>query len=194
METAQQFLMEYGLWAVALGAFFQGYLLVIGAGLLVSRNILAFEDVLIVTAAAAWIGHLFWFYLGRCLKNSTFMKMIPGWEKNHKFVNRLIDRKRKLSVFLLQYLFGLRLIGAIEFGLARIPAGWFAIAQIVNCTLWAFILMVLGYSFGEMTEHPGIYAMKYLWISGSFICLLLAVHWYTRSDPTSDVIDQRSRT
>ncbi|MBN1354995.1 VTT domain-containing protein [bacterium] len=190
MEAAQQFLVEFGIWALAAGAFFEGYLFVIGAGMLVSQSLLSPLDAFLAAAFGAWTGHIFWYYLGRYLDGRRFMNLLPGWRWNHKFINDMIHQKPWTSIFLLQYVFGVRLVGAIEFGLTKIPIGWFAVAQMVNCMIWSALLMLLGYSFGELIEHPGMNAAKYLWILGSIVCLLIAVHCYLRAGSESNIPDR----
>jgi len=169
MEFAGNFLDQYGLWALALGAFFQGYSLVILAGLFVSQNNMNGFDVWIVAAVSAWIGHWFFFCMGRwlgrqrqCITNSKFNNRLNSLETT-------ISDHPWSSIFLIQYGYGLRIAGAIAFGLAKIKRRWFAWAQSLNCILWAVILTGIGYSIGS-----GIFLLpqKYIRVAAIGITLV----------------------
>ncbi len=182
METARQLITEYGILAVVIGAFFEGELIVFSAGILAAKGILNPVEVWIGSASGAWFGHVFWFYLGRFFKKHRFVWLIPGWRKNLRVVNRFIRNYRWRSVVFLQYVYGIRLLGAIAFGLTRISAVWFISAQILNCLVWAFLIEYLGYSLGGMFNRRLLTNLKYLWIIASVILILFIIHHLVRKE------------
>ncbi|MBN1297188.1 hypothetical protein JXA80_10440, partial [bacterium] len=114
------FLEQYGLWVLAFGAFFQGYSAVILAGLLVSQNFLDGFDVWVVSAVSAWIGHWFFFGLGRWLRRHRHR--IAG-DRIRQPLDALDDTIRAhpwMAVLFTQYGYGVRLIGAVAFGAAPV--------------------------------------------------------------------------
>jgi membrane protein DedA with SNARE-associated domain len=176
MGNVNNFLTEYGLWAVIAGAFFEGQFLVFSAGIIAGHGFLHPFDVWIAATLGAWLGHAWWFYLGRFFKKRRLIWLIPGWKKNIRTVNRLIRKYPWSSLVFLQYVYGVRLVGAIAFGLTRISPPWFIGAQVVNCAAWASLLVLLGYFLGESLENGFLAAAKYNWIIFSILAVLYGIH------------------
>ncbi len=174
MEAAYEFILLYGLWAVAVGAFFEGELTIITAGLLAGHNpeIFHISNVWLYALFGAWTGHLFWFYFGRYLKQTRMIGLIPGWKKNMRKVNRFVLKNPWTSVIFLQYAYGLRVLGAIAFGVTRVNIFWFVFIQAINCAIWAAIFSLLGLCLGESIRQDFVSVAKYIWISITILIIL----------------------
>jgi len=173
MDAAYEFIQKYGLWAVALGAFFEGEATLIAAGILAGHQFLKLPDVWLYAFIGGWIGHFFWFYVGRYLKHTRLIGLIPNWKKNVRIVNRVIRKNPWSSVIFLQYAYGLRIAGAIAFGITRIRLIWFMCIQLVNCAIWAAIFTMLGYTVGESINQDFATGVKYIWVAGSIVIILV---------------------
>ncbi|HPQ40489.1 MAG TPA: VTT domain-containing protein [bacterium] len=148
MEQFWGLLEHYGLWALAIGAFFQGYTLVILAGLFVSQRLLDGSDVILVSAVSAWIGHWFFYGVGRWLHRRRHYVRNPRINRQLNSLNHSIDIHPWIAVFFTQYGYGVRILGAVAFGLSRVRKSWFAVAQSLNCAIWAAVLFAVGYGAG----------------------------------------------
>ncbi|MBN1879016.1 VTT domain-containing protein [bacterium] len=148
MEEARFFLDHYGLWAIGIGAFFQGYLMVLLGGIMASQHLLPIGDVLLVAAIGAWAGHWFLYAVGHRLSHKRSETPGDGWHKPIFALERTIRNYPWASVFLMQYSYGIRLVSGIAFGFFRVEKPWFAWAQVLNCCLWSFVLSFTGYFVG----------------------------------------------
>lgn len=153
MEEFLNLLNDYGLWALAFGAFFQGYCLVFLAGLFVSQQALDGPQVWIVAAGSAWVGHWFFFFIGRWLGKNRQLIHSQRLNKQLDSLDRTITVNPWTAIFFTQYGYGVRIIGAIAFGVSHVRRRWFAWAQSVNCAIWATVLVATGYATGSGFVH-----------------------------------------
>lgn len=168
--------MDYGLWAVAIGCFFEGQVVLAGAGVLASHNLLNPLHVWLVGFISAWLGHLFWFALGKIMiTRGLNLSNHNRYGKTIDRIDHLIRNKPWLSVFFLQYLYGTRLIGAIAFGFSNLKMKWFAAAQSLNCLIWALCVAGFGYIAGESFHPATTSPLRILWI---VLTLGLLVVWW----------------
>jgi len=143
---------HFGYLAVFAGTFLEGETILVLAGFLASRGDLSIGLTLGIAAAGAWIGHVFWFWLGR-LYGPRLVARFPRFERQIGRSLDLIDRYGVSAIFLTQYLYGLRIASAVVFGLSRIRQRTFLIVQAVSCVIWACLIGLLGYFFGRAVER-----------------------------------------
>jgi membrane protein DedA with SNARE-associated domain len=143
---------HFGYLAVFVGTFLEGETILVLAGFLASRGDLSIYLTLGVAAAGAWIGHVFWFWLGR-RHGPRLVRRFPRFERQIGRSLDLIERYGVSAIFLTQYLYGLRIASAVVFGLSRIRQRTFLIVQAVSCLIWACLIGLLGYFFGRAVER-----------------------------------------
>lgn len=139
-------LKEYGLWAVLLGTFFEGEGVMLMAGGLAHQQILPPIGAWLLGALGAYLGHLVYFGLGRYLKTKDPFSWIPRWKPKIERALPLIRKYPKLSIFILQYLYGMRIVGAVAMGLSGMPWPTFIGIELINCLIWSGVILMLGYS------------------------------------------------
>ncbi|TAJ96838.1 MAG: DedA family protein [Candidatus Manganitrophaceae bacterium] len=139
-------LKEYGLWGVLLGTFFEGEVVLLMAGGLAHQEILSFSGAWLIGALGAYIGHLVYYSLGRYLKGKDFFSIIPRWKPKIERALPLIRKYPTLSIFILQYLYGMRIVGAVAIGLAGMSAWTFIGIELINCLIWSGLILTIGYS------------------------------------------------
>src|SRR5215468_12317993 len=96
---------------------------------------------------------LFWFAVGRAIRGRRLGPDSPSFKARVAQVKRLIEARPVTAIFLLQYLYGLRLVGAIALGLTDLSLLRFASYQIVNCLLWAAGVGGTAYLLGGLAPH-----------------------------------------
>jgi len=114
------------------GALLEGEGILILAAILSGVGALDPVRVWLVAAAGAWLGHLFWFAVGRAIRRRRLGPDSPSFKARVAQVKRLIEARPVTAIFLLQYLYGLRLVGAIALGLTDLSLLRFASYQIVT--------------------------------------------------------------
>ncbi len=178
MESLISFITDYGLWAVALGAFFQGQTILILAAMMAGHNVFRPMDLFVLATVSAWIGHMFWYALGRYLNQDNLLRRFPGTRNKLNSTDKLIRKNPWTSVIFLQYGYGVRLLGAVAFGVTRLSPVWFALAQVLNCIAWAAILVTLGFTIGHSSTGFSPVTLKYVSFAVT-VCLIL--FWVYRS-------------
>ena len=173
LPSVANLLAQYGLVAVGIGTFFEGETILILAGALASRNLLPLVGVLLVAALGAWVGHLTFFVIGRWLGKERVIQRFPRWKSGLDRVDRFITERPWSSIFSLQYLYGMRVVGAIALGMSRIPIAWFLFAEALNCLIWAALIGSIGYFVGTQAEALFHGSLRSVWILLSILIVIL---------------------
>jgi len=162
MEWAQQFVEQYGYWAVFLWTLIEGETVFIAAAALAAAGIMQPWKVIVVAASGAFIGHLIFFALGRW-KGIQIIESIPSLRRHYPKANIILDKYAHWSIFIFQYLYGTRMVAAILFGCSSLEFWRFFILQIANCISWSFVIYMVGHLLGMagmiIIEHFGIYGL-----------------------------------
>jgi len=147
MEWAQQFVEQYGYWAVFIWTFIEGESVFIAAAALAAAGLLIPWKVIVVAACGAYAGHMVFFALGRW-KGIEVIESLPFLKRHYPKANRVLDHYAHWSIFIFQYLYGTRLVAAIMFGCSSISFIRFALLQVVNCITWSMVIYAVGHLLG----------------------------------------------
>ena len=131
---------RYGLLAVFGGGLIEGEVILVVAATLAEQGVLNPIGVWLAASTGAWLGHLFWFTMGRAIRGRRLAPGSAAFRARAAKVKRLIEARPVTAIFLLQYLYGLRLVGAVAVGLTEFSLLRFALYQIVNCLVWAGLI------------------------------------------------------
>jgi len=163
MEWAQQFLENYGYWAVFIWTFIEGETVLIVAAALAAAELMDPWKIIVAAAVGAFTGHLFYFAIGRW-RGMQIIQALPVLRKHYPkakcLLDRYLDRHGNWTIFLFQYLYGTRLVAAILFGCSSIGFWRFFFLQIINCISWSFIIYAAGHFLGlaamELLKRFGV--------------------------------------
>jgi membrane protein DedA with SNARE-associated domain len=191
MEWAQQIIDQYGYWALFAGTFAEGEAIFIAAAALAAAGLLEPWKVIVVAAIGAFIGHLFFFAIGRW----RGMRIINSFEflrTHHPKANKVLDHYAHWSIFMFQYLYGTRIVAAIMFGCSSIEFWRFFLLQIVNCITWAMVVYAAGHFLGiaalGILEHYGFIGLMV--VTGAIVVIALlawfGIHEYNIRRKDSD--------
>jgi membrane protein DedA with SNARE-associated domain len=168
---------HFGYLAVFAGTFLEGETILVLAGFFASRGKLSLALVLLTAAGGAYLGHVFWFWLGRS-QGSRLIRRFPRFEAQIARSLALIERHGAGAIFLSQYLYGLRIASAVVFGLSRMSARKFLLYQALSCALWASLIGLLGFFFGRavrrvlgQAETVETYAILFIVLAGGAVFL-----------------------
>jgi membrane protein DedA with SNARE-associated domain len=177
---------RYGLVVVGMGTLIEGETVLLVAGAVASRGVLDPAAVWIVAASGAWLGHVIWFGVGRFVGQERMLAVFPQWGRQLDALDALIRRRSWICIFSLQYLYGLRLLGAVALGLSRLPIGRFLVAEALNCLTWAALVGALGYVAGESASALFQHFGRVMWLFVTAIVVVAIVHRTFRNPPTSE--------
>jgi len=170
VEWAQQFVEQYGYWAVFAWTFIEGESVFIAAAALSAAGVLEPWKVILVAATGAFVGHLVFFALGRW-KGMDIILAVPAFRRHYPKANLILDKYAHWSVFIFQYLYGTRMVAAVLFGVSSIAFWRFFWLQIVNCLSWAFIIYAVGHALGL----AGLAILHRFGLAGLIIAILAAL-------------------
>lgn len=142
---------KFGYLAVFVGTFLEGEAILVMAGFFAERGYLNAVTVGIVAFAGAYLGHLFWFWLGR-RHGVALLDRFPKMKAHFGKGIRIFERYGAAAIVITQWLYGLRITCAVIVGMSRISLLKFAIYEGVSCAAWAATITALGYYFGAAVE------------------------------------------
>lgn len=166
---------NYGLIAVFAGTFIEGEGILITAGILAGGGLLNPVSVWLTASLGAWLGHLFWFLVGRRLGDQSVLSRYKWLGERIRRVDKIIQRHPGTSIFTLQYLYGLRIIGAIAFGLTQLSFGQFLFYEALNCPLWAALIESAGYLLGGTVTRIFEGWARWIWLALSVVVLIFVL-------------------
>jgi membrane-associated protein len=167
---------HYGLVAVLVGTFFEGEGILVAAGVLAGEGVLQPLGVWAAAACGAWVGHLVWFLIGRHVGRHRWLSRWAWYTRRLAEADRIIQRHPGRSIFILQYLYGTRMIGAAAFGLTHLSLRRFLWYQAANCLIWAALIGAVGYFLGGAGGRIFHGWVRWLWLAVS----VLLVIWLLR--------------
>lgn len=162
MEFARQLIEQYGYLAVFASTVIEGEFVVLAAAAIASAGLLEAHWVIAAAALGAWVGHLLLFAVGRW-KGMQLIESVPVLRRHYPKANLVMDRYANWSVFVCQYLYGMRLVSAMLFGCSTITLARFMALQVINCIIWALLAYFAGHMIGmvasQVFEMVGLYGL-----------------------------------
>lgn len=149
--TPELLLEKFGYLAVFVGTFLEGEGILVAAGFFAQRGYL---DVVLVTLVAflgAFLGHIFWFWLGR-VHGVRLLDRFPKMRKHFGKGIRLFERYGASAIIISQWLYGIRITAAVIVGFSKISIAKFLFYEGLSCLIWAAVITAAGYYFGSAIE------------------------------------------
>ncbi|NOZ69459.1 MAG: hypothetical protein GXP46_09530 [Deferribacteres bacterium] len=166
---------KYGIAAVFAGTFIEGETVLLAAGILAAAGLLNPLSVWVSASVGAWAGHVFWFFAGRIFGNRYILPKSKWIRVRFAEVNRVVLERPKTAVFILQYLYGMRIIGAIAIGITDMSFARFMLYEALNCMLWAALILGAGYILEESIMQIFHGWLAWLWLGVSLTAVILFI-------------------
>jgi len=147
----------YGLYAVFVLTMWEGDITLLLAGVLAHHGVFGdygFAQVLGAGTLGGVVGDSLAYAGGRgferSVRNFRFYKMAAPR------IVKLVDKFGTLSIFIVKYIYGLRIASCVFYGVGRMPLVKFLIWTIASVAAWVLILSGVGYMFsGTITRVIG---------------------------------------
>jgi membrane protein DedA with SNARE-associated domain len=139
---------DYGYVALFVGTLLEGETLLILAGFAAHQGYLQLHWVITVALLGGFLGDQFYFWLGRWRAAwvlSRFKRFAPLFERT----NALIDRYHEVLIVAIRFLYGLRTVGPMAFGMSKVPVWRFVFFNALGATIWAVVIGGAGFLFGQ---------------------------------------------
>ena len=150
--SPEALLHRFGYLAVFIGTFLEGETILVLAGFFAERGYLEWLLVVISAFGGAYVGHVFWFWLGRT-QGVKLLDRFPKMKKHFGKGIRMFERYGAPAIFITQWLYGLRVTCAVIIGISRISTIKFLIYEAVTCIVWAIVITTAGFYFGRAVER-----------------------------------------
>lgn len=144
-------LAQYGLVALFVGAFFEGEVIVVVAGILSRLGYLSLSSVIVIAMIATFVGDQTFFLIGR-KKGKVFLEKRPHIAKRAEQVHDLLINHQNKILFGFRFLYGMRIPTLIALGTSEISQRKFLIFNVVNSVAWTLAFVLGGYFFGDVFE------------------------------------------
>jgi membrane protein DedA with SNARE-associated domain len=142
---------EYGYVALFVGTLLEGETFLILAGFAAHQGYLQLHWVIAIAMLGGFLGDQSYFLLGRWRAAwvlSRFKRFVPVFER----ANALIDLYHEVLIVAIRFLYGLRTVGPMAFGMSKVPAWRFAFFNALGAAIWSMVIGGAGFLFGQVLE------------------------------------------
>ncbi|QAX81420.1 DedA family protein [Candidatus Pseudomonas adelgestsugas] len=160
----QQFLHDFGYFALFLGTFFEGETILVIAGFLAFRGYMDIKIVIVVTFFGSYAGDQLWYFLGR-KHGRKLLSRKPRWQVMCDKALEHLCKHPDIWVLSFRFIYGLRTVMPIAIGLSGYPPTRYLTFNGIGAAIWATALGSAAYHFGSVLENMLNIVTKYeLWI------------------------------
>ncbi|WP_028693220.1 DedA family protein [Pseudomonas cremoricolorata] len=179
----QQFLHDFGYFALFLGTFFEGETILVLAGFLAFRGYMDISLVVVVAFFGSYAGDQLWYFMGR-RHGRAILARKPRWQAMGDKALDHIRRHPDIWVLSFRFVYGLRTVMPVAIGLSGYPPRRYLILNGIGAAVWALALGAAAYHFGAILEGLLGNVKRYeLWVLGTLLVIgiLLWVRRYLRN-------------
>jgi membrane protein DedA with SNARE-associated domain len=177
--TLEQLVATYGYPLLFGGTLLEGETVVAMAGYLAHRGYLSLPFVIAVAAAGGFVGDQLFFYMGRH-RGDAMLRRFPSLKAHVGRATGLIERYRVGAVFVIRFMYGVRTVGPMVFGMSRISWRLYVLLNLASSLLWAGVIAGAGYGFGQAVELVLHDLKRYEWVLLLILASVGAVAWSYR--------------
>jgi membrane protein DedA with SNARE-associated domain len=167
---------QYGYLAVFAGAFLEGESILVMAGFAAQRGYLRIEWVILLALVAGFLGDQLFFHIGRRY-GDVLLQRFPALRARAYHVDQLLHRYHWLLIPGIRFMYGLRLVGPVVFGMGRVAAGRFFWLNLLGAAIWAPLIAGAGYLFGEALHLLLDDLQRYELLALALIAAFFACAW-----------------
>ena len=142
---------DYGYFALFVGTLLEGETLLILAGFAAHQGYLQLHWVIIIALLGGFLGDQIFFWLGK-RHGGWVMSRFPGLVPVFERANTLIERYHEVLIVGVRFLYGLRTVGPMAFGMSTVPVWRFMLFNLLGAAIWALAIGAAGYLFGHAME------------------------------------------
>ena len=172
--TLEAIVVRYGLFALFLGAGFEGEMAVVTGGLLAHRGLFALWAAMLVACAGSFAADQMWFYIGRRFQHSARVQRAQARPAFAKAL-AMFRRHPVAFIFAFRFIYGFRTISPIAIGTTDVSARLFVAVNLVSAIVWAVTFTTVGYAFGHSFERVIGRYLPNTWTLVAIIAALAAV-------------------
>ncbi|GAA4466902.1 DedA family protein [Nibrella saemangeumensis] len=153
LSAFEVWLQQYGYVAVLIGSVLEGETALLSAAFAANRGYLSLPFVIGAAFVGSTLTSYTYFWLGRSAGQRWLAKR-PALLRRAERVHRLIERNPSGILVVYHFMYGLRALIPLVYGMSKVSSGRYLLLASVSTTLWAVGIGMAGYHFGEVvTQH-----------------------------------------
>ena len=176
----EEFLHQYGYFALTLGTFLEGETAIMVAASLVHSGIFEWPYTVIFGFFGSFISDWLYFVIGR-LNGKYFVEKRPKLKNKLQPVQDFFKTHRLQILFSYRFLYGFRIIMPLMIGMSDIRTLHFFGYSIAAGLIWATTVGTVGYAAGVIFDlTPSSFEENVLFIVMGFSCFGLLVGYFVK--------------
>ena len=151
IDALDSFVRDYGLLAVFAGSAAEGESVAIVGGFFAHQMLLPLWQTYVAALIGTFVGDTAYYVFGKRFADHRWVTKMRG-KPGFKHAMKLAQTRPRAFVFFNRYAYGLRLLGGVCCGLAKINWNTFLIYNALSSVVWATLFVGIGYFFGLGAE------------------------------------------
>lgn len=147
----EQWLDQYGCWAVFCGVFLEGPLTLTMAGFLAHQGYLNIFGVFIAAFVATFLIIEICYFIG-LVAGQYLLVRLPVLRRHYPHFSALMERYKVFFILGFRFLYGTQIVAPMVIGIGRIRPAYFSAMNAVGAALWTLVFFLVGYFFGHAFE------------------------------------------
>ena len=149
--SLEELVSTYGYAAIAIGSFLEGETILILGGFAAHRGYLELPWVIVSAFLGTLLGDQLYFYVGR-IKGESIIENRPKWKAKSAKIFSILHKHQLLLILGFRFLYGLRTVTPFILGASKVSPARFLILNVAGASIWAIVIGLLGYLFGQTLE------------------------------------------
>jgi membrane protein DedA with SNARE-associated domain len=170
---------DYGYYAIVVGTFFEGELIMLAAGMAACAGVVSLPVVILAGMTGIFASDTLCFFIGR-FAGSRIEQWFPRIYRRLAGVFRMIERHDEKLIVYFQFFPGLCTVTPMAFGISKIPVLRFMALDLVGNVLWTLVFSFGGYAFGAAFERFVGEAYHWQIVATCVLVVVLVFVWWRR--------------
>jgi membrane protein DedA with SNARE-associated domain len=164
----EELVARYGLLAVFALTAIEGDLALVLGGIAAHLGLLDPLAVVVAGSLGGFAGDAVWFAIGH--RNADALRRSAAYRRVGPTLERLVARFGPRQILLARPVYGTRVASMLFWGTQRLPPARFAALDLPACTVWAVLLVSLGYfSSRSVASLTGEVRHVEVWLAGAAV-------------------------
>lgn len=172
-----EWLREYGYIILFVWSILEGEIGLIMAGILCHSGLMNIYLAIIFASLGGFVGDQIYFYLGYFNKRFIY-RYFKTQRRKFALAHLLLLKYGVVVIFMQRYMYGMRTIIPASIGAMRYSPRKYAMINSISALIWASVIIILAYYFGEELLHILDYLKNHYYLMIPLIGVLLLIFFY----------------
>lgn len=182
MSGFEQWILDWGYWAIFFGSLIEGEMIVSLAGVFAYKGLLSFSKIVIISTIATIIGEQICYNVGRFL-GGRYIHKFPKFHEKIEIGFKLIHKYQILFILSCRFMYGLRTLSPFIIGAAKVDPIKFSILNVIAAIIWSIISTSIGYGGSYLGHYLGgncSHYIEYFFVGLFLFVSLTIVSFFTK--------------